>query len=81
MDCSVSYATPANPSGCRGDLWPWVEMGFYNVQQGDIPYLKGLADQYTILDNYHRPRGAPVSTASTSASPTRSGTATAPAIP
>jgi len=82
MDCSVTYATANNPSGCKEDLWPWVEvtvgagtnghpqkpgfnnesthegataMGFYNVQQGDIPYLKALADQYTILDNYHQP--------------------------
>jgi phospholipase C len=82
MDCAVGYATPTNPSGCRNDLFPWVEvsvgagsnggpqppnftdqsthegavaMGFYNVQEGDIPYLKQLADEYTILDNYHQP--------------------------
>ncbi|MBV1836746.1 alkaline phosphatase family protein [Acetobacter estunensis] len=24
-DCSVSQATTANPSGCRNDLFPWVE--------------------------------------------------------
>ncbi|MGI8839510.1 MAG: alkaline phosphatase family protein, partial [Caulobacteraceae bacterium] len=30
-------------------------MGFYNVQGGDIPYLKSLADRYTLLDNYHQP--------------------------
>lgn len=82
LDCSAAYATAANPSGCRADLFPWVEasvgsgadgtprpanftdettlegasaMGFYNVQQGDVPYLKQLADEYTILDNYHQP--------------------------
>ena len=82
LDCNAGYATAANPSGCRADLFPWVEvtvgagtngqpqpphfndestlegataMGFYNVQQGDIPYLKSLADQYTLLDNYHQP--------------------------
>jgi phospholipase C len=82
LDCSASYATAANPSGCRNDLFPWVEvtigagsngnpqpkgfndesthegataMGFYNVQKGDAPYLKSLADQYTLLDNYHQP--------------------------
>ncbi|HEY2445193.1 MAG TPA: alkaline phosphatase family protein [Rhizomicrobium sp.] len=82
LDCSVSYATKANPSGCQADLFPWVEvtigagsngnpppanmndettlegatsMGFYNVQQGDVPYFKSLADQYTLLDNYHQP--------------------------
>ncbi len=82
MDCSVSYATRSNPSGCRNDLFPWVEvtvgagtnghsqppnfndetthegatsMGFYNMQAGDDAYLKQLADQYTLLDNYHQP--------------------------
>ncbi|MDE3109147.1 MAG: phosphoesterase [Acidobacteriota bacterium] len=25
-DCSASNATPSNPSGCRADLFPWVEV-------------------------------------------------------
>ena len=25
LDCNVSYATPRNPSGCKADLFPWVE--------------------------------------------------------
>ena len=87
-DCSASYATPANPSGCLADLFPWVEvtvgsnengitqpanfstdyapgafttgegataMGFYNMQQGDAPYTKYLADRFAIGDNYHQP--------------------------
>ncbi len=29
-------------------------MGFYNMQQGDVPYFKHLADKYTISDNYHQ---------------------------
>jgi phospholipase C len=29
-------------------------MEFYNVQQGDAPYLKYLADNYTLADNYHQ---------------------------
>ncbi len=29
-------------------------MGFYNVQQGDVPYFKKLADTYAISDNYHQ---------------------------
>jgi len=29
-------------------------MEFYNVQQGDAPYLKHLADTYTMSDNYHQ---------------------------
>lgn len=30
-------------------------LGFYNVQQGDVPYFTQLAEQYTIADNYHQP--------------------------
>jgi phospholipase C len=26
LDCSVKHVTPANPSGCRSDLFPWVEV-------------------------------------------------------
>jgi len=29
-------------------------MGFFNVQQGDAPYLKYLADTYAMSDNYHQ---------------------------
>jgi phospholipase C len=29
-------------------------MAFYNVQQGDAPYMKQLADQYTLSDNFHQ---------------------------
>jgi phospholipase C len=68
FDCSASTATTQNPSGCLADLLPFVivtfegsveggqatSMGFYNVQQGDAPYLKSLADQYTLADNYHQ---------------------------
>src|SRR5579875_527479 len=25
-DCNAAYATPSNPSGCRADLFPWVEV-------------------------------------------------------
>jgi phospholipase C len=30
-------------------------MGFYNVLQGDMPYFKELADNYSMSDNYHQP--------------------------
>ena len=64
-DCNAGHATQANPSGCRGDLFAWVEqtagsqaggraLGFYNMATGDVPYFKSLADQYTISDNYHQ---------------------------
>ena len=29
-------------------------MGFYNVQEGDVPYFKQLADTYSMSDNYHQ---------------------------
>jgi phospholipase C len=32
-----------------------TSMGFYNMQQGDAPYLKSLAESYTMSDNYHQP--------------------------
>ena len=31
-----------------------TSMSFFNVQAGDSPYLKSLADQYTMSDNYHQ---------------------------
>ena len=31
-----------------------TSMGFYNVQQGDVPYFKQLADTYSMSDNYHQ---------------------------
>jgi phospholipase C len=87
LDCSANRSTTENPSGCRADLFPWVEttvgagtnglaqpanfstnfsansvttgegstaMGFYNVQQGDVPYFKHLADTYSMSDNFHQ---------------------------
>ena len=81
FDCSAANATKANPSGCKNDLFPWVEttigagsngktqsptftdtstkegstsMGFYNMLQGDAPYLKYLADHYAMSDNFHQ---------------------------
>ncbi|HKD82583.1 MAG TPA: alkaline phosphatase family protein [Candidatus Angelobacter sp.] len=65
-DCSVLDATTKNPSGCKSDLLPFVgiargddsgsnSMGFYNVQRGDAPLFKRLADEFTMSDNYHQP--------------------------
>jgi phospholipase C len=31
-----------------------TSMGFYNMLQGDAPYLKFLADHYAMSDNYHQ---------------------------
>jgi phospholipase C len=81
IDCDTRHASGANPSGCRNDLYAWVNvsvgggsngtpkpasfsdittgyggsaLGFYNVQHGDAPYLKMLADRYTLSDNMHQ---------------------------
>ena len=32
-----------------------VAMGFYNMAGGDAPYMKELADNYALADNYHQP--------------------------
>jgi phospholipase C len=48
---TTTYATP--PSGTPHDTGPTME--FFNMQRGDVPYLKSLADQYTMSDNYHQP--------------------------
>src|SRR5262249_31863664 len=64
-DCDIGNATTANPSGCLNDLYPFVgiargddsgsnAMGFYNVQRGDAPVLKNLADEYASSDNFHQ---------------------------
>ena len=29
-------------------------LGFYNVQNGDAPYFKSLADRYAMSDNFHQ---------------------------
>jgi phospholipase C len=31
-----------------------TSMGFYNVQNGDVPYFKQLADTYSMSDNFHQ---------------------------
>lgn len=32
-----------------------TSMAFYNMQEGDAPYTKKLADQFAMSDNYHQP--------------------------
>jgi phospholipase C len=48
---TTTYATP--PSGTPHDTGQTME--FFNMQRGDAPYFKTLADQYTLSDNYHQP--------------------------
>jgi phospholipase C len=64
VDCSVANATPANPSGCLGDLYPFVatarddsgsnSMGFFNMDRGDVPLLNRLAHEFALSDNFHQ---------------------------
>ena len=47
----TTYATPAG--GTPHDTGQTME--FFNVQTGDTPFFKSLADNYTMSDNYHQP--------------------------
>jgi phospholipase C len=41
--------------GCTTTGEGSTAMGFYNMQDGDAPYTKYLADHYAFSDNYHQP--------------------------
>jgi phospholipase C len=42
--------TPAPATTGEGS----TALGFYNVQAGDVPYFKSLADSYAMSDNFHQ---------------------------
>jgi phospholipase C len=46
---STQYSASAKTTG-EGS----TAMGFYNVQKGDVPYFKMLADKYAMSDNFHQ---------------------------
>jgi phospholipase C len=46
---STEYSSTAVTTG-EGS----TAMGFYNVQNGDAPYFKKLADEYSMSDNFHQ---------------------------
>ena len=46
---STEYSATATTTG-EGS----TAMGFYNVQNGDVPYFKQLADDYAMSDNFHQ---------------------------
>jgi phospholipase C len=46
---NIEYSKTATTTG-EGS----TSMGFYNVQQGDVPYFKSLADTYAMSDNFHQ---------------------------
>ena len=45
---------PASPADDEATRQGGNAMGFYSMQQGDAPYLKRLADHFTLADNYHQ---------------------------
>ncbi len=45
---------PANKPPAVDDNGGGNSMAFYNMQQGDAPVLKRLADQYSMSDNFHQ---------------------------
>jgi phospholipase C len=48
---TTTYSTP--PGGTPHDTGQ--TMAFFNMQNGDAPFFKSLADTYTMSDNYHQP--------------------------
>jgi phospholipase C len=55
----TSYTSEPDPNsfpiaGQVDDNGGGNSMGFYNMQKGDVPVLKQLADQYSMSDNYHQ---------------------------
>jgi len=47
---SFSFVTP----GLVDDNGEGNSMGFYNMQKGDVPVLKALADEFSMSDNFHQ---------------------------
>jgi phospholipase C len=48
---TTTYSTPS--TGTPRDTGQTME--FFNMQNGDAPVFKSLADKYTMSDNYHQP--------------------------
>ena len=48
---TTTYST--KPGGVPHDTGQ--TMAFFNVQQGDAPFLKQMADEFSMSDNYHQP--------------------------
>jgi phospholipase C len=46
---SIDYSPTATTTG-EGS----TSMGFYNVQQGDVPYFNSLANSFAMSDNFHQ---------------------------
>jgi phospholipase C len=51
--CFTTNYLPNNPKATTTGEGS-TSLGFYNVQQGDVPYFKSLADTYAMSDNFHQ---------------------------
>ena len=49
-----SYGSSTPPASDTTTGEGSTSMGFYNINEGDVPYFKFLADHYTINDNFHQ---------------------------
>ena len=58
VEVTIGAGSNGNPQPANFNLASTHEggtsMGFYNVLQGDAPYLKFLADHYSMSDNFHQ---------------------------
>jgi phospholipase C len=50
----TNFSTEFSPTAVTTNEGP-AAMGFYNMQKGDVPYFKSLADSYAMSDNFHQP--------------------------
>jgi phospholipase C len=50
----ANFSTEFSPTAVTTNEGP-AAMGFYNMQMGDVPYFKSLADSYAMSDNFHQP--------------------------
>lgn len=55
LDCDVSKATRANPSGCQADLFPWVETTVSSGSNGGAP--KALSEGNIAMGFYNVAKG------------------------
>jgi phospholipase C len=51
---AATFSTEYAPSPTTTTGEGSTAMGFYNMQQGDAPYFKHLADRYSMSDNFHQ---------------------------
>jgi phospholipase C len=56
VEVTISAGSNGNPppSGVLNTGEGSTALGFFNVQKGDAPYFKTLAEKYTINDNFHQ---------------------------